>query len=310
VIDDGAYTTSDAIHVRWSPVAPTATLYEYAIGTAPGLSDIVAFTGVGLATEVTVDDLTLTEGSTYYVTVRGTVGSNTYSGSNDGITVASRRERIGQAKALVDDAPVALYGKTVTAVLPDCAYVQDGASGIRVVSFRPMAVGDVVDLAGKMAGSDDEKQLQADTAIIRNTAVVEPIAAATSKVGGGVFLYDPNTGAGQKASQARRMLGDPPAPVLVDVSGLNNVGRLVTVCGTVLAVQPTCFYIDDDIGHDVYSGEGSQEPPGLKVTIPTGANLPAAGSYVAVTGVSSVYYSDVGLCRQLLVRQQSDIQQL
>ena len=92
--------------------------------------------------------------------------------------------------------------------------------------------------------------------------------------------------------------------------GLNNIGLLITTFGRVIWSDPTGFYIDDGSGYDNFSAVGPGDPPGLKVSIPLGVTPPAAGSYAAVTGISSVYNSDIGLCRLLRARQQSDIEVL
>ncbi|MDO8587720.1 MAG: hypothetical protein Q7T82_11845 [Armatimonadota bacterium] len=310
VVDDGAYTTSDSIHAKWSPVAPTASLYEYAIGTAAGLQDIVPFTGVGLSLEVTRTGLSLTEGSAYYVTVRGTVGSNTYTGSSDGITVAPARDKIAEAKTLTDNAPVALYGKKVTAALPDCAYVQDqNGMGIRVVAARPMTLDDRVDLAGKLAGAADERRIEADTVVLKGTGGAAPVGLAGAAIGGDGFLFDPIDMTGQKAAKAYQWteVGEGEFErALVDMAGLNNIGLLVTAWGEVTWKDAGSFYMND--GSETAFAANPDKRSGVLVRVPSGVTPPAVGSYAVVTGISSLYNTGSGLCRVILVRRQSDIQ--
>ena len=63
--------------------------FEYAIGTQPGGSQLVDWTGVGLDTSLTRSDLSLTDGTTYYVSVRAidVVANVSETVSSDGITV-------------------------------------------------------------------------------------------------------------------------------------------------------------------------------------------------------------------------------
>ncbi|MDO8585821.1 MAG: hypothetical protein Q7T82_02165 [Armatimonadota bacterium] len=307
VTDDGAYTTADAIHVRWSPVGPSPNHYEYAIGSSAGAQDIAPFANVGLSLETTRTGLALAEGNTYYVTVKGFVGSNNYTGSSDGVTAAPRQEKVAGAKALADGAPAALYGKTVTAVFPDCAYIQERYEmGIRVVTNRPMTVGTVVDMAGTLAGSETEKLLAADAVFPTGAGSIDPPSMSERSIGGQAFMYDPVANTGQAGVKAYASSSG--GSLLVDVPGLNTIGSLIRTWGRVTWVGVDSFYIDDGSGYDDYPEIGPGSPAGIKVAVPAGVTPPATGSYAVVTGVSSVYDSDIGLCRVLLVRQQSDIQ--
>jgi len=302
VVDDGAYTTADYIHAQWSPIGPSADYYEYAVGTALDFQSIIPFTNVGLAREITHDNLSLAEGETYYVTVRGTAGSNNVTGSCDGITVAPRIERISEAKALVDTDSAALYGKTVTAVFPDYAYVQEQRGpGVRVFSRKTLAVGDVVDLAGRMAGADTEKRMEADTVVERSSGSVGPTAMAGLYLGGRAFEYSPESQTGQQAVSAYC------DGVLLELPSINNVGMLVTVLGRVTQSNIDGFYLDDGSGWNDFAVTGPGSPPGVKVSVPLGVTTPPEGSYAVVTGINSVSQADVGLRRLVLVRQQSDI---
>lgn len=307
VTDDGAYTTSNAIHAKWSPVAPTASAYEYAIGTSPGASNIVGFTNVELSTEVTRTGLTLNEGGAYYVTVKGTVGSNTYTGSSNGITVAPRQDKIAEAKGLADNAPVALYGKTVSAVFADCAYIQETrGAGIRIVTTRPITPGATVDLAGKVSGSSGERALEADTVIETSGDPASTIMLRNDAIGGGPLLYNELAGEGQKAVSAYRWV-QPTEHALVEMTGINTVGRLITTCGRVTWSDLNCFYIDDGTGYDDSAETGPTAPVGLKIAVPLGVTTPAVGTYAIITGVASTEASGSNLCRTLKARQQSDI---
>ncbi len=74
---DTVFTTTQ-LSANWSnAIDPNSAIayYEYAIGTAPGLQDVVAFTNNGMATSVTKTGLSLTLGQHYYFTVHAFDGA-------------------------------------------------------------------------------------------------------------------------------------------------------------------------------------------------------------------------------------------
>jgi len=92
VIDDGGYTSSmSTLHATWSAIDAESGVasYEYAVGTSPGGSDVIAWTAAGTATEATRTGLELFNGVMYYWSVRATNRAGLVStvGSSDGIRV-------------------------------------------------------------------------------------------------------------------------------------------------------------------------------------------------------------------------------
>ncbi|RJQ51560.1 MAG: hypothetical protein C4521_12260, partial [Actinobacteria bacterium] len=85
--DDGDWTNSTTtLHANWE-YANGATSYEYAIGTTPGGTDTRGWTPT-TSLEATATGLSLSEGQTYYWTVKGNYGGTwTDIGSTDGITI-------------------------------------------------------------------------------------------------------------------------------------------------------------------------------------------------------------------------------
>ncbi|HXB41448.1 MAG TPA: glycosyl hydrolase family 18 protein [Bacteroidia bacterium] len=74
---DTVFTTTQ-LSANWSNAIDTNSAiayYEYAIGTSPGLQDMVAFTNNGSATSVTKTGLSLTVGQHYYFTVHAFDGA-------------------------------------------------------------------------------------------------------------------------------------------------------------------------------------------------------------------------------------------
>jgi hypothetical protein len=73
--------------------------YEWAIGTTAGGTQVQGFVSVGTATSATATGLTLTNGTTYFVTVRATNGAGLNAAkSSDRITVDSTPPVAGTAK--------------------------------------------------------------------------------------------------------------------------------------------------------------------------------------------------------------------
>jgi len=92
VSDDGIYTNSNnELHSSWTSSAdPESGVkeYQYAIGTAKGATDLVSWSSNGLNLDVTRTGLSLTEGQTYYITVKAINGVNLSNvGYSDGIIV-------------------------------------------------------------------------------------------------------------------------------------------------------------------------------------------------------------------------------
>jgi hypothetical protein len=93
VTDDGATTTSTSqLHASWSATDAESGIaeYQYAIGTTAGGTDVLAWTTTGTEGEVTRTGLDLSQGVTYYFSVKAKNGAGLWSevGSSDGIAVA------------------------------------------------------------------------------------------------------------------------------------------------------------------------------------------------------------------------------
>ncbi|KPK42442.1 MAG: hypothetical protein AMJ78_02555 [Omnitrophica WOR_2 bacterium SM23_29] len=90
VTDDGAYTSSlTGLHASWTSQDPHSGIIEYlySIGTEPGKTDLVDWTSSDTTTEITLNNLTLTQGITYYFNIKAKNGVGLFSqtGTSDGI---------------------------------------------------------------------------------------------------------------------------------------------------------------------------------------------------------------------------------
>ncbi|MCL6629937.1 MAG: hypothetical protein K6U00_10090, partial [Armatimonadetes bacterium] len=164
----------------------------------------------------------------------------------------------------------------------------DRESGIRVVkSGHGMDVGMRASIIGTLRTSaDGERYIEATSVIAAGTGTVDPLMLPNRELGGGSWVYNPATGAGQKGVK--------------DAVGLNNIGLLVTITGRVTYRGIGYFYIDD--------GSAIADPSGhvgVKV-ICTGLDDPQS-DYVKVTGFSSCYKLGSDLHRLIRVRGAADI---
>ncbi len=91
--DSDSQTSLTTISGNWAAfVDPESgiALYEWAIGTSPGATDVQGWTGAGTATSATNSGLALTVGSTYYVSVRATNGVGMQNTSyTNGVTITT-----------------------------------------------------------------------------------------------------------------------------------------------------------------------------------------------------------------------------
>ena len=91
VIDDGQYTSSpDTLHFVFGSGDTESGIdhYDYSIGAAPGLADILGWQGAGLVREQIITGLALAHGAIYYVNVRARNHAGLSSeGCSNGITV-------------------------------------------------------------------------------------------------------------------------------------------------------------------------------------------------------------------------------
>ncbi len=190
------------------------------------------------------------------------------------------------ARAAAAGAPGALSAMPVTASWPDVFYVeqQDRACGIRVEKpGHGLVQGQTAAVTGQVAlAANGEVSVLAESVAVEGTGRVDPVIVRNISLGG--------AGSGMQ-------------PGILGSVGLNNIGLLVTTAGTVSAprVQSGWFYVDD--GSGAWDGTGVG---GIYVDA-TGLLAPPAGSFAAVTGISSCEWYEGDLVNVLRPRSQADI---
>ena len=285
ITDDGdVQISTTSIHATWTADDPESGIvdYWYAIGSYPGSDDVKPWT-LTTATEINVDGLHLEPGHTYYVSARARNGAGLWSplSSSDGIYILSGNATIGLARQSPDMTPVYLRGNVVTAVFPNEFYIQslDRSAGIKVSSSATVRPGDVVDVRGKVSRDSVERIIvDADVSVV-SSATVKPVFMTNLTLGGsdGSAVYGATSGV-----------------------GLNNVGLLVKTFGRITEVGPGYIYIND--GSDISPGQRCQ----VKVLLPETGSYDV-GSYVFVTGISTLDLDGVTYKRMIRPRDSSDI---
>ncbi|MDH7602643.1 MAG: hypothetical protein QHI38_10915 [Armatimonadota bacterium] len=213
-------------------------------------------------------------------------------------------------------------GLVVTAVFPEAFYVErpDRTVGIRVSKKGSVVPGMQVAITGQVATTPWlERYISATSVQVCSNELVtiEPVGVTTRSLGGGSFMYDLLTGAGQRATQAYQWVKQGSefarSEVPVDVPGLNNIGLLVRTWGKVVWSDPSTstFYLDNSGGFDDFRfpDPAKNQPPGVRVVMPSwGMPVPPVGSTVAVTGISTCYTEGGYVFRKLRVRSEADVQ--
>lgn len=271
VTDDGDFTgSSTKLHAAWTATDPESDIAEcqYAVGKAVDATDVVGWTSAGTdsSADIVIPAPGLLIGQTYYVTVKAKNGAGVWSAtaSTDGIALAATTT-IGGAKALSDTSSVSLTNKIVTASFPASFYIEeaDRTSGIMVLSDAGLGEGALVTIGGMMGVNGVGERA------ILNAVITPEAAPDTSRIPAPLFMVGSALGGSTFG---------PYTAGSANGSGLNNVGLLIKVCGTVQAIN------DSDI--EITDGSGTGP---IKI-LTGGIEVPAllTGDFISVVGISSL----------------------
>jgi hypothetical protein len=210
---------------------------------------------------------------------------------------------------------VAMHGMVVTLCVDATTFYvesEDRSSGIRVLqNAHGLTPGSKADIDGWMETSaDGERFLRATRITVTGSGNIEPLEMRGGHIGGGAWLWNPTTGAGQQATRAYQFIPDGNGKVqrtLADLPGLNNLGMLVKLVGSVTRADSAsgyCYlYLDDGSRCDNFATATA----GVRVLLPANAVLPSAGSVVSVVGVVSCRKYLNETWPQLIARSQADV---
>jgi formylglycine-generating enzyme required for sulfatase activity len=185
---------------------------------------------------------------------------------------------IPDAKQLPDNQPVTLSGNVVTYATTDFFYIEEDSRCMGVRVERPahgLTVGMRADVPGDTkTNSDGERYILASSAAHSGDGEITPVGMNNRAVGGADWQVV-GTG-GQRGVTAG--------------VGLNNIGLLVRAWGRYHQVDATAFTLDDGSGLNI------------KCTVKPGVLLSPGWQYVAVIGVSSLFYESTAYFPVILVR--------
>jgi len=285
--------TSGSASVSWTPVAFNWYDGHYEIGysSTPGgpyTFDPANVTYDKWTTSITITGLDLSH-SMYFVvrtvSLSGWWNQSTLTSllSSEFMMLPPVTDKQGSDGAIID-----LSDMVVTAILPDCFYVEklNRAWGIRVdLHDYNLERGQRVNIVGTLSTNEDGERciegatyggggpidppppppFGADSELLTG---VMPMYMSNRTLGGSNWRYDTATGAGQCGVDGG--------------SGLNNVGLLVKTTGKVIFAGREWLYIDDGSGLD--DGSGIK---GLYVEAKGYPSIPN-GAVIWVTGISSI----------------------
>lgn len=233
-VPSATIAAGDPLSASWSATDPESMVaeYTYAIGTTPGGSDVAGWTSAGIETSMSRDDLPLECGKSYYVSVKARNPAQRWSdvGVSSAVTLvaAVSFDRVGDLKSAGEARSISLPGKIVTAVFPDCFFVEedDRASGIRCFEGpTTLKAGDVVDIWGDLETISGERCLTGVThSVVGSTDPVKPVAISSRGL---------------------------------KVKGIDTLGLLVSIYGRVTDAGDGWFVVDDGLGlPSARSGKG------------------------------------------------------
>lgn len=165
---DGDFTADpQALHFAWSSSDPESGIayYEYSVGTATDGAATVPLTNTGTSTQAWVTGLSLSAGTSYFVSVRATNAVGLKSAYNNPVSIryqAGREaSRIADARSWENGTTVLLKDKTVSGCFLGRFYLEDAdrSSGIAIISSGVFFDGATVDVSGTLGTLDGERVL-------------------------------------------------------------------------------------------------------------------------------------------------------
>ena len=285
-VTDDKYTISTTnLYASWSATDTESGIkrYEYAIGTTSGGTNTKGWTNAEMATSLPISGLSLSTGTTYYISVRAVNNVDLTSAAlpSGGVTVAQSVADIAHAKGLENDKPIYLPTRSVSAAFSGRFYIEETnagtkrSSGIYVESSEVVAPDQEVEVFGRLGLIDGYERAIKNTKVVTYGIMgttVQPILMTTRDLGGEAFNIFTNGIAG--------------------AFGVNNIGLLVTIIGTVTDKQTGYIYVDD--GYAIDDGTGHV---GVRVDTTGLMTPPNKDQHVIITGISTAYNTGTAYVR-------------
>lgn len=196
---------------------------------------------------------------------------------------------VGAAKGVANGGMAATEG-IVTSVFDDCFYIEDSdrSTGIRVEwSEEPVEPMRKVGVTGQISTDvNGERAIIATSVLDHGASSIKPLGMSCRSIGGGDLAL---------SNQIAQM-------GVEQGSGLNNIGLLVKIQGSVTHNGGTFFCVSD--GSEVTDASGAE---GVRVLY-DGPGAPVEGTFVTVTGISTIRPLAGGYYRCIRPVGKSDIQ--
>jgi hypothetical protein len=241
--------------------------YQVAVGTTAGGTDVTdGWLDVEMDTNPVISGVNLAVGSKYWISgqARNTAGIWSSTATADGITVIAPVGSIADALALSPGTVVGLKGKPVVAASGAEAAIEEynrfAAIHVSGSGFQPGKLADLIGTMGAAAAPRVLNLLSIEAQY--DGEMPSPVYMRLADLGG--FALGPFT------------------PGVDYGTGLYNLSLLVKVCGVVTGAGDDYFIIEDGSVVDFGTGMG-----GVKVLCGS-LHKPASGTFVAVTGISTV----------------------
>ncbi len=205
--------------------------------------------------------------------------------------------RISAVKGVTGNTTVVQLTAAKTVTVPsgvlagNAIYIQetDRTCGIKVVlaSGQSVVAGNGIELTGTLeTDANGERYIACDTIDSNNglTTAPAPLLMDLASLGGAAF------GSQQGLNDYQKIQG---ILTLTPCYGTNNIGLLVKTTGLVVSSGQGYFYIDGSVTFQDDTGDVR----GVRVDWPFAASMPATGSVVEITGISSCTVLDGTMVR-------------
>ncbi len=234
--------------------------YQFAIGTSPGATDVLAWSSAGTATTGNYHlPTTPVAGGAYYWSVKARDQAGNWSDvlSSTESVYANAYASLAEAMDNPDNTPVIVdQSEVLSGEFGTFYYVQEAGRtrGLRIDGSTSWNPGDAIHVAGRLATSNGERYLSnVEASKVDGGSAPSPLATKISAIGGAA--------------------PDDYTPGLAGSTGCYNLGLLVRTMGRVGAKGPGWFEISD--------GNGSSAKVYSTV-------VPPDNAFVGVTGIASV----------------------
>lgn len=289
------YTIGTSIAAAISSQDPESGVveYRYAVGSQPGLDDIVGWKSNGASPDVSESGIVLADGESCYVTAKAlnSIGMESFAGTSQAITKVTLAPGARDARSRPAGSWVAIPGQVVTASFPGRFYAEqpDRSAGIGVLSSDTVSLGDRVTLYGQTQVVGREALISGHASDRVPGNPLEPVAMASTSSGGG-------------SSGIQEAPVDDAASNRPSV-GLSNIGCLVKAFGNATYVDRAGEFIYVDDGGGLLDGSGYS---GVRVAT-SGLLLPVQDTFARVTGILGATELGGRCVRLLRPRSASDL---